>query len=172
MAERKRLINRWISEARALEIVGLARATALNWAKAGILERRVTYDLAALLELLLLAILREYLSVDDLARRWPQLRAEGWVADAVQRAAVAGKRCDLVVDRDHGGLVMAESDAELAAAVRRPGAPRAVTVVDIAPRIALIRQAFENWALVGPAPEERRPGRPTARRNGEGEVAA
>lgn len=73
---------------------------------------------------------------------------------------------------DHGGIEVAFGDAELSAIVRQRGAPRAVTVVDVAPLIALVSEGFENWATEGPMPEARRRGRPPVRRSANAEVAA
>ena len=154
----------WIDESKALEIAGVPRSTFQGWAKAGLVERDAggAYTEDAVLEFTLLAALRDHLSVQQLGTLWPKLRALGTVADLVgkARALDEGRRLDLVVELAHGGISAARNDEELVAAVRHPGAPRALVVMDVAPRVALARDAFRTWATDARRPTARKPGRP------------
>ncbi|MCW3001514.1 MAG: hypothetical protein JWQ20_812 [Conexibacter sp.] len=159
----------WVDEAKMLAITDLARSTFHGWARAGIVERDPggAYSEPAVIEMMLVGALRDYMSVDELAIRWPRLQAEGKVADFVRRARTVeeGERYDLIVEIKHGDVSVARDDTELAAAVRHPGAPRPVVVVDLADRLRLVRSGFMSWRITGRRPKARKAGRPPARRS-------
>jgi hypothetical protein len=161
----------WVEESKMLAITDVARSTFHGWARAGIVERDPAgaYSEPAVIEVMLVGALRDYMSVDELAIRWPRLEAEGKVADFLRRARALeeGERYDLIVEIKHGNVAVASGDAELAAAVRHPGAPRPVVVVDLAERVLLARAGFLSWRIVGRRPAARRSGRPAARRGAD-----
>jgi len=92
---------------------------------------------------------------------WANLVARGDAGEMVNRARVVERddRFDLVVEPEHGGVRVVEDDESLIAAVRHPGAPRAVIVVPFAERIALVRDSFRNVRKTTPRPKTRRTGR-------------
>jgi len=154
----------WVDEARMLDVCELARSTFQGWAKAGLVERDPggAYGEGAVLEMVLVAALRDHFSVDELSVRWPRLRGAGHVLDFVGRARklVEGDRYDLVVEPKHGGISVVGDNAELVKAVRHPGAARAVVVLDLAPKVLLVRKSFRGWAISGKRPTVRKVGRP------------
>ena len=154
----------WLDEARMLELCELARSTFHGWARAGLVERDPggTYGEGAVLELVLIAALRDHFSIDELLVRWPRLRHDGSVEEFVTRARKlrAGGRYDVIVEPKHGGITVAGDDVELVAAVRHPGAPRAVVVIDLAPKLLLALRSFRDWAVTGRRPSQRKVGRP------------
>ncbi len=123
------------------------------------------YSESAAAEVALLAELRAHHSLQDLSTLWLRMRAAGDVEELVARAQAlaANGRCDLVVELKHGGISVAGDDAELAATIRSAGPPRPLVVIDIAPRMQLVRESFDRWATVGRRPTERRVGRPPRR---------
>jgi hypothetical protein len=159
----------WVEEAKMLAITDVARSTFHGWARAGIVERDPggAYSEPAVIELMLVGTLRDYMSVEELAIRWPRLKAEGKAAEFVRRARTLEERerYDLVVEIKHGDVAVAGDDEELAAAVRHPTAPRPVVVVDLADGVRLVRSGFEAWRIMGRRPKVRKAGRPPARRS-------
>jgi hypothetical protein len=172
---------RWIEEPKMLEVVDLPRSTFQGWVSAGLVDRDpgAAYPLAVTLELVLLGALREMLSVEELKIRWAKLQRSRRVEDFVRRAqtlaaedekedaGAAPDRYDLVVEIKHGGVSIATDDAELAAAVRYPGAPRPVVVLDLVPRLRNALDGFDAWSIVGRRPTTRKVGRPAARGNAQ-----
>jgi hypothetical protein len=158
---------RWIDEAKMLELCGVPRSTFLGWVKSGMVDQDPAgaYTEEEMLEIVLLSGLRDQLSVQDLATLWPQLRAGNRVAEFLGRARSLGPadRFDLVVEPTHGNVTATGTDEELATAVRRPGPPRPVVVLDLASRLLLAREDFSRWARRGKRPQGRRVGRPTRR---------
>jgi hypothetical protein len=150
-----------------LDLCDLPRSTFQGWTRAGLFERDPggAYGEGAVLELVLIACLRHYFSVDELSIRWPRLRQEGRVLAFVSRARELheGNRYDVVIEPKHGGISLAGDDAELVKAVRHPGAPRPVVVVDLAPKMLLARDSFRASAPTGRRPSERKVGRPIRR---------
>lgn len=154
-----------------LAINELPRSTFQGWTKAGLVERDPggAYTLDTVLEMTLIAALRDHFSVDELTIRWPRLRNDGHVTDFVSRARNLGDgdRYDLAVEVNHGGISVATDDAELARAVRGPGAPRLMVVLEIAGRLRVVRDGFDAWAIAGRRPTKRKVGRPPSRRAAE-----
>ena len=154
----------WVDEARMLELCGLPRSTFHGWVKSGLVERDPggAYGEGAVLEIVFIGALRDYFSVDELSLRWPRLRADGRVERfvACARRLRDRGRYDVVVEPQHGAISLAVSNAELIKAVRHPGAPRAVVVIDLAPRMLLARAGCRAWGVTGRRPNKRKVGRP------------
>src|SRR4051794_39550613 len=124
--------ERWVAEARMLSLCELPRSTFHSWERAGLLVRDPggAYDERAVVEIALLASLREHFSLEDLVNAWGAHRQAGAVDSFIRRAfeLQPGGQYDLVVEPQYAGITVAAEEAELVAAVRHPGAPRAVLV--------------------------------------------
>lgn len=159
----------WIAETRMLSICGLRRSTLQGWTKAGLLAATQgnAYGEGAVLEAALVAVVRDFYPLDDLAHRWSRLRREGRVDAFINRARQIepGQRFDLVVEPDLGGITVVGDDTALLAAVRHETVPRAVVVIPLADRMSEVRRAFWDFAITGKQPTERKVGRPKRRSN-------
>ena len=153
-----------------LALVGLPRSTFLGWVKAGIIERDPggAYTEPVVLELALIAALRDQLSIEELAIRWPRLRSQGKVADFVRRmrgVKARSGRYDVVIDVKTGTIEVATDAKQLVRAVRRARGVRTVAVIDLAGELSEVQEGFSEWAVTARRPERRRVGRPRARRD-------
>jgi hypothetical protein len=157
----------WISEPRMLGLCGLPRSTRQSWERAGLNvgDAGGAYGEGAVLEIALLVIIREHLGLDEIIGAWRDLTSSGVAAELINHARCLREqdRFDLVLEPEHAGIRVARTNAELVAAVRHPGAPRPVVVVDIAERIRLVRESFRRLATHGSRPQVKRPGRPRSK---------
>lgn len=167
MREDRVIDLRWLDEAKVLEILNVARSTFQGWSKAGLVDPDPggAYGEPEVLELTLLAALRNHFSVQELAKLWRRLRAKGHVTEFVARARGLENlgRYDVVIDPTYGGITVATDDAALVEAVRHPNVPRSIVVIDLAARILLVRGAFDQWAHLSMRPTRRKVGRPSRR---------
>jgi hypothetical protein len=156
----------WITETGMLSLTGLPRSTFSSWTDDGFLQADpgAAYDLEGVLEIALLVEIRKFLG-DHTVPAWNYLRDSDRDAEMVEAAAALerGGRFDLVFEPDHSGIAMARDDESLATAVRHPGAPRPVIVVDVADRLLLVREGFQKSRSTRPRPSTRRAGRPRRR---------
>jgi hypothetical protein len=157
----------WISEPRMLGLCDLPRSTRQSWERAGLNvgDAGGAYGEGAVLEIALLVMIREHLGLEEMIGAWRDLTSSGTAAEIINRARHLRERdrFDLVLEPEHAGIRVARTNAELAAAVRHPGAPRPVVVVDIAERIRLVRDSFRRLAVHEPRPQVKRPGRPRSK---------
>jgi hypothetical protein len=157
----------WISEPRMLGLCGLPRSTRQSWERAGLDIGDVggAYGEGAVLEIALLVIIREHLGLEEMVSAWRELSNSGAAADLINQARCLHDkdRFDLILEPDHAGIRAASTNGQLVAAVRHPGAPRPVVVVDIADRIRLVRDSFRRLATHEPRPQVKRPGRPRSK---------
>ncbi|HEY6762729.1 MAG TPA: hypothetical protein VI318_24720 [Baekduia sp.] len=159
----------WIAEPKVLELAGVNRSTLQNWVRVGLLpsDSGPGWALEEVMELCLVAELRDRLPLDDLALRWSRMRNDGTVAAIVGTAvAVEGDRFDLVLRTVEGTVTAATTADELAAQVRFPGAPEPVVVLALAPAVNRVKRVYFAWEETdAPPPTERRAGRPVSRRS-------
>lgn len=147
-----------------LDLCEVSRSTFNSWRKAGLdlVAERGAYGLDRIVAVVVLASARKYLTPKDMAGAWRSAVKSG----ADERIARAGRsleadgRFDLVIESEHAFLSIACSEEELVEAVRHPGAPRPVVVVDLADRIRHVVETFDRIANETPRPQERGPGRP------------
>jgi hypothetical protein len=155
----------WVNETRLLTLTNTPRSTFRGWTKAGTFEQAAdgAYGEGEVIELALLAELRNHLTTDDLASAWSEFSRSGELEQVVNwvRRMQPGNRLDLVVEPRHAGLTWARDDPALVAAVRHPMAPRPVVVVDVAERLVHIRDSFRRTASRTPRPAKRSAGRPS-----------
>jgi hypothetical protein len=156
----------WVPEATALAICRIKRPTWTTWAAQALVERPATgaYGLDEVVRVALIAELRKVLPAEDMAAAWRGLSRSG-VADRITGLAAElapDDQLDLVIEPESGSVVLARTDATLAAAARHPSAPRPVIVISPAAEIFRVVQAFNNRALSGARPTSRRRGRPKA----------
>lgn len=152
-----------------LALVGVPRSTFLGWARAGIVERDEggAYTEPQVVEVALIAALREHLSIEELALRWPRLHEEGKAAAFVSLAREVDAPDDqyvLVIAVRTGAIDVATDANELADAVLRKGGAHTVVVIDIADEVRQLREGFVHWSVTTSRPKERKVGRPAARR--------
>jgi hypothetical protein len=154
----------WISEARMFNLCELPRSTFQSWVKAGldIEDPGGAYGLADVLAILLLVHARRYLGLEEMAGAWRELGREGAIGTMIRAACdlEEGERFDLVLEPEHGSILVARSNPELVNAVRHPGAPRPVVVLDLSEAIQLVKKSFMRLANRSPRPREKRRGRP------------
>lgn len=154
----------WLPEARALELCEITRSSFNSWRSAGIdIEPEGgAYRLAQIVPLLLLVAARSYLPPKEMVGAWRDLKGSGELEEIVSaaRGIEAGDRFDLVVEPGHAALRVARSESALLDAVRHPGAPRPVVVLDLAERVRQAVGAFNRLANRTPPPAERSRGRP------------
>jgi hypothetical protein len=154
----------WLPEARALELCELTRSSFNSWKTAGIdIEPEGgAYGLAQVVPLLLLVAARSYLPPKEMVGAWRDLKGSGEIDEIVNaaRGLKEGGRFDLVIEPAHAALRVARSDSALLDAVRHPGAPRPVVVLDLAERVRQTVGAFNRIANRTTPPAERSRGRP------------
>jgi hypothetical protein len=159
---------KWVAEARMLELCAIRRSTYQSWVRAGILEALSSYGEGDVIEVALVALLRDHFPLNDLAERWRQLRNDGSVAGFLVRARQLedSDRFDLVIEPAFGGITVVADDAALVQAVRHADAPRTVLVLPLAARLRAIRDAYRAFATTAKRPGERKAGRPVHRQAG------
>jgi hypothetical protein len=154
----------WITEARMLSLCKLARSTFQSWVKAGldIEDEGGAYGLSKVLAVALLVEARRHLGLEELLGAWWELARSDDLSAILgaARRLEKGERFDLVIEPEHASIALARSDVELVAAVRHPGAPRSVVVVDLSDRTLLVKESFFRLASRAPRPEKKRRGRP------------
>jgi hypothetical protein len=142
----------------------LPRSTFQSWVKAGldIQDPGGAYGLADVLAISILVHARRHLGLEEMVSAWRDLALTGGAGEiiAAARAAEEGERLDLVLEPEHASIAVARSNDELVAAVRHPGAPRPVIVIDLADAIQLVKESFRRLAKTAPRPSEKRRGRP------------
>lgn len=161
--------SRWLPEAQVLRLAELSRSTLRSWAQADLkFAAGAAYDLKALVAIVLLAKCRSYLSPKEMAGAWRRVARTGAEAAILEAAKELeqGGRFDLIVDPQYASLTIARSDAELAQAVRRPSAPRAMIVVDVAEPVFAAVEHFTDHANKGSQPTRKAPGRPRSPERG------
>lgn len=150
-----------------LGLCGLPRSTRQSWERAGLNvgDAGGAYGEGAVLEIALLVIIREHLGLEEMVSAWRDLSNSGAAVELINQArGLRDKdRFDLVLEPDHAGIGVARTNGQLVAAVRHPGAPRPVVVVDIADRMRLVRNSFRRLATHEPRPQVKRPGRPRSK---------
>lgn len=150
-----------------LSLCELPRSTFQSWIKAGldIEEPDGAYGLSQVLSVAILVAARKYLGLEELVGAWRAANGSGAANQMLTAARGLGKgdRFDLVVEPAHGSIAIARTNSELVKAVRHPGAPRAVVVLDLAERILLVNASFKRMAGYEPRPVEKRRGRPRRR---------
>lgn len=153
----------WLPESQVLKVCELSRSTLQSWIRSGLdLAVDAAYDLPALVALVLLVETRKFLTPKEMVEAWQALSREG-VAERIVESAKRledGDRFDLVIDINHASLRIAESDADLMAAVRHSRRPRPVVVLDMAEPVLLAVKYFNDHANPTPRPERKGPGRP------------
>lgn len=165
MADRSAdLRGEWVTEARLLMLVDLARSTYQSWLRDGLLDLPASgvFEERDVLEVLLAAVLRELFPLAEVRSLWRSLLREGIVRDFLELAlSIQGNedRLDLVVEPATGRLSLASNPASLLAAVRDDHRALQVQVVPLATRIAVAREGFGRFSSPDPLPAVRR-GRP------------
>lgn len=147
-----------------LTLCELSRSTFTSWKKAGInLESEDgAYGLAQIVPILLLAAARPHMPPKEMAGAWRQIEATDKLERIVHtaRSLEPGERFDFVIAPEHAFLNVALDESELVEAVRHPGSPVPVVVLDIADRVRMIVGTFNRIANHTRPPSERSPGRP------------
>jgi DNA-binding transcriptional MerR regulator len=159
---------RWVAEQRLLILVDLARSTLQSWIKERLLEPsdRGVFSENEVLEILLVAALRELFPLAETRSLWRNLRRDGKVGEYLQLSRLLTsdqQRLDLVVEPATGRVTFAPNTRSLLAAVRDDQRPRTVHIVPMGSRILDARSGFDSFASTEPRPTTRR-GRPPGRR--------
>ncbi len=161
-------VEKWFPETQVLRLSGLSRSTLRSWAQAGLeCAGGASYDLMALVTIVLLAECRHHLSPKEMVGAWRRLSDGGKDAEILKAAEdlQPGGRFDLVIDPKFVSLAVARSDAELAEAVRRPKG-RAMVVLDVAEPVYEAVASFKWHANEGSQPAKKGPGRPRSSARG------
>jgi hypothetical protein len=121
------------------------------------------YGEGAVLEIAVLVAIRNYLGLDEMVGAWRHFVSSGHAAELVNHARRLDSkgRLDLILEPNHAGIRFARTNPELVRAVRHPGAPRPVVVIDIAEWMRLVRESFRRIATTASRPQTKRPGRPS-----------
>jgi hypothetical protein len=154
----------WLPESRMLALCELSRSAFTSWKKAGInLESEDgAYGLGEIIPILLLVAARSHMLPKEMAGAWREIEASDKLARIIHaaRGLEPGERFDLVVAPEHAVLNVALDERELVEAVRNPGAPVPVVVLDLADRVRMVVGTFNRIANRTGPPSERSPGRP------------
>jgi hypothetical protein len=140
--------TRRLSEAKLCEIVGVSQQYRQSLGRRKLLERagRDGCTRTDAIELAAIERLSHHLSPNEVVVAWRQLGQQ-------LREALPGGRLDIVFDRALGTATIVRSDAELRAAVITG---RAVSVVELGPRLQEVVDAFNRWASATAATVEPR----------------
>jgi len=160
----------WLPESRAIDLCELTRSSFNSWQNAGIdlAPENGAYGLRQIVPLVLLVAARSYLPPKEMVGAWLEMENSGEMEGLVNaaRSLEQGDRFDLVVEPAHAKLHVAQTEVELLDAVRQPGAPKPVIVLDLADRIRTVVSTFNRIANRTAPPVERSPGRPRSAERG------
>lgn len=158
-----------------LELCSLSRSTFQSWRKAGLDigeesggYKSGAYGLNEAITLAILVSIREFLPTREMVLVWQRLVATGEAPKLTNAARnlKKGSRFDLVVEPRHAALTLAQTEEALVEAVRHPGDPRPVVVIDASERIYTVVRTFGLIGNRAPPPKKRTAGRPrSAERN-------